>query len=107
MTETEFERLIGRDTPTMVDFHTAWLGACRAMRPVMETLGEQTRGTADIVRIDIDQPQNAPIAQRYRIMAAPTFILFRNGRPLWRESGIVPLEKFIEIIKRFDRVEAL
>ena len=38
-------------------------------------------------------------------MAVPTLVLFRKGRILWRESGVVPLKTLLEVVKRYDKVE--
>jgi hypothetical protein len=39
-------------------------------------------------------------------MSVPTLILFRQGRMLWRESGVVSLDTLTDVVRRFDRVEA-
>ena len=106
MTLTEFNHLVGRDTLTLIDFYATWCGPCRAMHPVLDKLADTARESVDIRRIDIDRPENVEVVRRHRVMAVPTLILFRSGRILWRESGVMPFETLAEIVKRHDRVEA-
>ena len=38
-------------------------------------------------------------------MSVPTLILFRQGRMLWRESGVFSLDALTDVIHRFDKAE--
>jgi thioredoxin 1 len=35
------------------------------------------------------------------VQGVPTLILFKNGKPLWRNSGVIPKARLIEVIKNF------
>ena len=39
-----------------------------------------------IIKVDIDR--NAELANRYRVQSVPTLIIFQNGEPVWRASGL-------------------
>lgn len=75
------------------------------MHPVLDKLAEEADGMVDIRRIDIDKPENVEAVRQHKIMAVPTLILFRKGRILWRESGVVPLKTLLEVVRRYDKVE--
>ena len=37
----------------------------------------------------------------YQVQGVPTLILFKNGKPIWRQSGVVPKTGLVGIIKKF------
>ena len=41
------------------------------------------------------------MAEFYTVESTPTFILFRKGQQLWRQSGELPLERLERAVKGF------
>ncbi len=92
-----FADLTNTDKPVLVDFYADWCAPCRAMKPVLEDLKAQMGEELSIFKIDVDKNQS--IAERYAIRSIPTLILFKNGEPVWRKSGmasLVELKKAVE-----------
>ncbi len=107
MTENRFYALISRTTPTLVEFYATWCGPCREMQTILEDLERTMRTRADVIRIDTDSPENGNLTRQHHIMSVPTFILYREGRVMWRHSGVVSLETLTDIIRRYEKTEAL
>jgi len=92
-----FAELTNSEKPVLVDFYADWCAPCRAMKPVLEDLKSQMGENVTIFKIDVDK--NQTLAERYRVMSIPTLILFKNGEPVWRKSGMassVELQKAVE-----------
>lgn len=92
-----FSDLTNSDKPVLVDFYADWCAPCRAMKPILEDLKAQVGDGVSIYKIDVDK--NQMIAERYAIRSIPTIILFKNGEPVWRKSGVassVELQRMVE-----------
>lgn len=70
------------------------------MDPIIDRLSAMLNKRATIIRIDIDRKEHREIVARYNIVAVPTFVLFRDGEIVWRESGVMPIERIENAIRR-------
>lgn len=82
----DFNKMIGGSVPTLVDFFATWCGPCKMQSPILEQLKTSVGDKANIIKVDIDR--NAELANRYRVQSVPTLIIFKNGEPQWRASGL-------------------
>ena len=75
--ERNQEKLANGDW-VMAEFYATWCPHCQRMKPVVEEFKKLMVGTS-----------------------TPTFILFRKGQQLWRQSGELPLERLEKAVKGF------
>ena len=94
-----FGEMIQSDKPVLVDFFAEWCGPCKIMAPVLQEVKETVGDTATIIKVDVDKSPYA--ANQYQVQGVPTFILFKNGKPVWRKSGAMPKAILIEAIRKF------
>lgn len=93
----EFDKMISSDKPTLVDFFATWCGPCKMQAPILEQLKSKVGDAANIIKVDVDA--NPEISARYQIRSVPTLIIFKNGEPQWRASGLQQLELLEEKLR--------
>ena len=94
-----FSELINKKIPVLVDFKADWCGPCKTMIPILKDVKQQLKETISIIKIDVDK--NPSIASQYQIRGVPTLMIFKEGKEVWKQSGVVQSNQLIEILKRF------
>jgi len=97
LNSSSFDNFLKTDLPIVVDLWADWCMPCRIMAPVMEELAKDYAGKALFARVDVDR--NSEIANRYRIMSIPHFLIFKNGTLVEKIVGAVgrgPLENALK-----------
>jgi thioredoxin 1 len=92
-----FSSLIQSEAPVLVDFYATWCGPCKTMEPMLKELKDKLGPAVRIVKIDVDK--NQAVSATFGVQAVPTLILFKKGRVLWRQSGVVPVTQLEQIIR--------
>ncbi|MCH1544415.1 MAG: thioredoxin [Bacteroidia bacterium] len=93
-----FKKIISQDKPVLVDFTASWCGPCKAMAPILDQVKNEVGDNASIIKIDVDR--NQQIAQSLQIQGVPTLILYKNGKQLWRQSGVVQKEMLVNLLNQ-------
>lgn len=96
--KTSFKDIINSESLVLIDFHADWCGPCKMLAPILKQVKEDLGDTIKIIKIDVDKNQS--VASQYQVRGVPTLILFKQGKQLWRESGVRQKDELISIIKQ-------
>lgn len=93
---SNFKTILDSNVPVLVDFHATWCGPCKALAPILKEVKAALGEDVKIVKIDVDK--NQVLASQYRMQGVPTLILFKDGKQVWRQSGVIPKHELINLI---------
>jgi thioredoxin 1 len=82
-----FVSIINDTKPVIVDFHAVWCEPCKVQSPILKELAAELEGRVRVIKIDVDQ--NNALASQYQIRSVPTLLVFKNGKQVWSQSGVV------------------
>lgn len=97
---SKFSDLINQDTPVLVDFFAEWCGPCKMLGPILKQVKDNLGTRVSIIKIDVDK--NQALAAKYQVKGVPTMLLFKNGKQVWRQSGVLQKDEIINIITNTD-----
>lgn len=95
--KSKFSEIINDDKPVLVDFFATWCGPCKTLGPILDTVKAELGDAIKIIKIDVDK--NQPLAAEYQVRGVPTMILFKDGKQLWRQSGVLQKHELVSNIK--------
>jgi thioredoxin 1 len=93
---SKFSEIINQDQPVLVDFFAEWCGPCKTMSPILKDVKDNLKDRVSIIKIDVDK--NQELASKYQVRGVPTLLLFKNGKQVWRQSGVLQKNELIDVI---------
>ena len=87
MTIDQFNKSINASSTVLVDFGATWCPPCKKMEPVLKSLTQKYPGKFSIFKVDGGKDE--AVMKQYAVTALPVFILFKNGKQIWRKDGVV------------------
>lgn len=87
MSMDEFNTAINASKLVLVDFGAEWCPPCKKMEPVLKSLQNNNPNKFTLVKVDGGRDED--ILKKYNVTALPVFILFKEGKQVWRKEGIV------------------
>ena len=98
VTKANFEEeVLKSEVPVLVDFNADWCGPCKAMKPMLDDLAENS-DSYKIASINIDDEDE--LAEEYDVTAIPCLVLFKNGKEANRSVGLIAkdaIEALLEV----------
>jgi thioredoxin 1 len=96
---SSFTEIINQEKPVLVDFFAEWCGPCKMMSPILKEVKSELKEEISIIKIDVDKNQS--LAAKFQVRGVPTFMLFKDGKQVWRQSAMLQKNDLIAIIKQY------
>jgi len=84
---SKFLEFINQDKPVLIDFFATWCGPCQTMSPILKQVKDELGDKVIILKVDVDK--NAAIVSKFQVRGVPTFVLFKNGKQVWKQAGLI------------------
>ncbi|WP_334055971.1 thioredoxin [Polaribacter sp. P097] len=96
---TSFTEIINQKKPVLVDFFAEWCGPCKMMSSILKEVKAELNDEVSIIKIDVDKNQS--LAAKFQVRGVPTFMLFKDGKQVWRQSAMLQKNDLISVIKQY------
>lgn len=96
-----FDDLVKGEKLVLVDFFATWCGPCKAMSPILEELKKRMGDGIHVLKIDIDGKNNRQLTDSLQIQSVPTLVLYKEGKIVWRQSGVMQAGALQEQIEKY------
>jgi len=90
---SKFNDIINGNKPVLLDFSAEWCQPCKMMGPILKDVSSKMGDKVRILKIDVDK--NQAIAQKWQIQSVPTIAIFKQGKQLFRQSGVLQANQLI------------
>ena len=97
LTLEQYQKSIPIEGITLVDFGANWCPPCVKMEPVLKALKEDKSLKFTLTKIDAGIHTN--LMNDMEIASIPVFIIYKNGKEVWRKQGIVSQEDLAAQLK--------
>ncbi len=92
-----FNAVINAHKTVLVDFGATWCPPCKTMEPILQNLVKKYSGKFTLLKVDGGNDQT--ILKTYKVTALPVFIIFKDGKQVWRKDGVSSEEDLEAILK--------
>lgn len=96
LTLAAYNKIISENNTVLVDIGSVYCGACKKVKPVLETIKAQYGANLKIVEIDLEDNTQV-IADLKTIRVFPTLILYQNGKIILKKEGFENLKNEVDV----------
>ena len=93
----KFNEIIQSNQLVLIDFFADWCGPCKMMSPVLQEVKAILKEDVKIIKINVDHHQD--LASEFMVRGVPTLLLFKSGKRLWRQSGVLSVKDLVSTVQ--------
>lgn len=97
MSISSFDKIIESNKLVLVDIGASWCPPCRKMEPVLNEIKKQY--VNELTFLTVDGGTDIDVMKHVQFETLPTYIIYKNGKEVWRKSGIVTPSEFQNVLK--------
>lgn len=93
-----YDAMLHSSSLVLVDFGAAWCPPCRKMEPI---LNEIKKERPQVSLINIDGGSQTALMKAHQVLEMPTYILYKEGKEVWRTSGLTEKSVLLAALTKF------
>lgn len=95
-TKQQLNSVINSNELVLIDFSTQWCVPCKKMKPIVTEIKQENKDV-EVLFVDVDA--NKDLAKEYAVQSVPVFLVFKNGKEIFRHTGIIEKNELIKQLK--------
>jgi thioredoxin 1 len=97
--QANFNQLLTQGKPVVLHIHAVWCPTCRAQQEVLdELMPTEEFKNLPVLRVDFDKEKS--ILRKYKVRNQSTFIVFKNGKEIYRSTGVTDKSAIAELLRK-------
>ena len=97
MMVSDYDKVLASNNLVLVDIGASWCPPCRKMQPTLDQI-KKTQG-AKLYFLAVDGGVDMDVMKHVNFETLPTYIIYKNGKEVWRKSGIVEEAEFTKVLQ--------
>ena len=93
MRVVDFDKVIASNALVLVDIGATWCPPCRKMLPIVDEVKKIF--SEKLYFLAVDGGVDMDVMKHLQFEVLPTFIIYKNGKEVWRKTGIISKEEFL------------
>ncbi len=98
MTMQDFNNVIIGKHTVLVDFGAEWCPPCKLMEPVVQNVYSHPKQKFTLLKVDGGNDEE--VMKANKVTALPVFIIFKDGKEVWRKDGVVTESELREALNK-------
>jgi rhodanese-related sulfurtransferase len=90
ISSNSYKGMLKSSSLVLVDFGAVWCPPCRKMEPILQEIEKEN---PNISLIRIDAGSQSTLMKSNNVLEMPTYILYKDGKEVWRASGLMEKDK--------------
>ena len=92
----QLKKTVGDGHLTLLEFYADWSPHYEWIEPILHSFEKQV----NFIKINIEG--DSALAQKYDAEIVPTFVILRDGKELWRQSGEIDMGTLGQVIQELN-----
>ena len=93
------EKVLKADKPVLVDFYSDSCIPCKQMAGILGDIEDENEDDIYIYKVNVNYDRE--LAEKYKVMSAPTVICFVNGEAKGKTVGLKEQEEIEELFEEY------
>jgi len=85
-TQAAFDKAVAAGQPVIVDFQASWCPTCKAQKPIVQSLMEESK-MKNVTLFSADYDTEQALKKQLRVAQQSTFVVFKGGKEVGRSTG--------------------